>query len=121
MSAESYPDTMAADTAAQAKTRPNLRAKLTRRLTRNEYAVQIGATLMLFPIRGFAGSAAAWTYAGALTTVLIAWRLARPVPASIADAPRCRWCGLRPTAVLCGGRSDGGRCEATPAEATAAA
>ena len=30
----------------------------------------------------------------------------------------CRWCGLRPRAAICGGRSDGGTCE--PAEAAAA-
>ena len=31
--------------------------------------------------------------------------LASPVPG------RCRWCGLRPRGVICGGRSDGGFCE----------
>ncbi len=33
-------------------------------------------------------------------------------------AGRCRWCGQRPVAVVCGGRADGGRCEMAEAAAS---
>lgn len=43
------------------------------------------------------------------------------VPVKPLEAPvagHCRWCGQRPVAVVCGGRSDGGPCETAEAAAS---
>lgn len=119
MSAPSYPDTMTADT--DTASRPSLRAKLTRRLTRAEYAVSVAvglASWLLFRAAGYSG--AAWLFPAAVIMGWLVWMLARPIPASVANAPLCRWCGLWPVAVLCGGRADGGPCEAEAAESVPA-
>lgn len=113
---------MSADTAAEASpATPSLRAKLTRRLTRAEYAVSVPvglASWLLFRAAGYSG--AAWLFPAAFVTGWLVWILARPIPASIANAARCQWCGLRPVGRLCGGRSDGGPCEGARSDKPAA-
>lgn len=41
---------------------------------------------------------------------------AKPLPCPVVE--RCRWCGQRPVAVVCGRRSDGGPCETAEAAAS---
>ncbi len=52
----------------------------------------------------------------------IAARSSQPaMRTEVVASGRCRWCRLRPTAVLCGGRSNGGPCQAVEAPAADAA
>ena len=52
----------------------------------------------------------------------IATRSSQPaIRTDVVASGRCRWCGLRPTAVLCGGRSDCGPCQVVEVPAADAA
>ncbi|WP_423919958.1 hypothetical protein [Candidatus Poriferisodalis sp.] len=100
--------------------KPSLWAKLSRRQTRAEYAIGLICGLTILALTRTVGL----IYGSALPVFWPVWMLARPIPpadrlvgrrkrstpASKYDSERCRWCGLRPRAVLCGGRSDGGPC-----------
>ncbi|WP_419837366.1 hypothetical protein [Candidatus Poriferisodalis sp.] len=50
----------------------------------------------------------------------IAARSSQPaMRTDVVASGRCRWCGLRPAAVLCAGRSDGGPCQSVESSAVA--
>lgn len=123
MSAANYSESMttkAADSPA-ATTRPKFWAKLTRRLTRSEYAAGAAIGLACLLLFRATDSAARWIYPAVVVLGWSIWLLAikaQPTQGSDATKPtplptpgRCRWCGLRPRASICGKRSDGGACE----------
>ncbi len=124
MNAPSYPDAMT-PRATDAQAQSGLWARLTRRLTRAEYALGVIVALAFLLLFRSTDSAARWIYPAAIVSGWSIWLLAvapkspqrsdainpKPLPAP----GRCRWCGLHPRAMLCGGRSDGGSCEVADA------
>ena len=122
MNAENYPDTMGG---------PNTKRESGEQ---RQFLIHFVALLGFAVTRGLDGWALALiVYIGLLGTLYTLSRFRRnrtpknrepvsmPAPsvpsrADIAAMPgRCQWCGLRPVGRLCGGRSDGGPCEAVPA------
>ncbi|WP_423919984.1 hypothetical protein [Candidatus Poriferisodalis sp.] len=109
--------------------KPSLWAKLFRRQTRAEYAIGLICGLAVLALTRTVGFPVGLVYGSALFVFWPVWMLARPMPpadrligrrkrstlATEDNSERCRWCGLRPRAVLCGGRSGGGPCESTAA------